>query len=140
MMDDSALATVKEWIKTAAEILGVNAEPSDDGIVTLVLGNDLVVAIELPEEGSYFTLYSPLGELPKGDVEQALLFCQKALELNAFQGQTRGGSLGLIPGQPVVVYSLVRGIEGCDAQIFAETLALFYEAALELRTLLNFKA
>ncbi len=132
-MADSTLQKVREWTRVATQILGVDAELSDDGICTLLIGNDLVIAIEVPEEGDWFYLYSPLGELPKENMEEALYLCQKALELNAFQGASRGGAIGLIPGQTILVYSLMKGCEGCDEQIFAETIALFYEAALDLR-------
>lgn len=103
----------------------------------MLIGNDLIVAIEVPEEGDWFYLYTPLGELPKTSVEEAFLVCQKALELNAFQEASRGGAIGLVTGQTLFIYTLMRGTEGCDEQIFAETIALFYEAALDLRGNLN---
>lgn len=136
-MNEKTVEKVREWVQVAAQILGVSAELSDEGVCTLLIGSDLVVAIEVPEEGDWFYLYTPLGELPKASVEESFLACQKALELNAFQGASRGGAIGLVPGQTLFIYTLMRGIEGCDEQIFAETIALFYEAALELRKNMN---
>ncbi|MCE5293180.1 MAG: CesT family type III secretion system chaperone [Chlamydiales bacterium] len=81
---------------------------------TLQIGDDFVLAIEVPDEGDWFCLYSPIGDLPKSSVEEAFFVCQKALELNAFQGASRGGAIGLIPDQSQLIYSLVRGIKGCD--------------------------
>jgi hypothetical protein len=135
-MSKETVLKVGEWVRQAGQILGVDADLSDDGVCTLLIGNNFTVAIEVPEEGNWFYLYTPIGELPKEDPDVGYLLLQKSLELNAFQAKTRGGAIGLVPGQPLLIYSMLRPIEGCDDQIFAETVALFYEAALEIQDIL----
>lgn len=138
-MGENAKQKVGEWLGTASQILGVKAELSEDGACSLLIGNDLVISIQVPEEGDWFSIYTPLGELPKDNMEEAFLIFQKALELNAFQGATRGGAIGLIPDQSILVYTITRSTAGCDEQIFAETISLFYDTSLDLRNTLELK-
>ncbi len=132
-MSDETIKTVAEWVREAGQILGVDADLSDEGACTLLIGNECLIAIEVPDEGEWYYLYTPVGALPKDDMESAFLLCQRALELNAFQAKTQGGAIGIVPGQSLLIYSMVRPVEGQNAAIFAETISLFHEAASELK-------
>ncbi len=138
-MGENAKEKVGQWLSTASQILGVKAELSEDGACSLLIGNDLVISIQVPDEGDWFCLYTPLGEIPKDNMEESFLIFQKALELNAFQGASRGGAIGMIPDEPILVYTITRSTIGCDEQIFAETIALFYDTSLDLRNILELK-
>ncbi|MBS0634944.1 MAG: CesT family type III secretion system chaperone [Verrucomicrobia bacterium] len=129
-MSLQAAQKVQEWLTTAGRILGVEAHLSKDGSCSLLLNNNLIITVQVPQEGDRFFLFTPLGELPK---DNGFAVCQRALELNAFQGATRGGSIGLVPDEPLLVYTTTHQVEGCDEQIFADTVAFFYETALDLK-------
>lgn len=136
-MSVKAANKVQEWLQLAGQILGVDAHLSKDGSCSLLLNNNLIITVQVPEEGDRFFLFTPLGSLPQDDAEKAFYICTRALELNAFQGATRGGSIGLVPDEPLLIYTSTHSIEGCDEQIFADIVAFFYETALDLKGALD---
>ncbi len=56
-----------------------------------------------------------------------------------FIPKTRGGAIGLVPGQSLLIYSMLRPIQGCDEQVFTETISQFHEAAKSLLLDLDIK-
>jgi Tir chaperone protein (CesT) family len=127
---------VDSWMKDLSGALGINLRLNQEGICTFQIGQD-VIAIEVSQDFPMVYLYSSLLSLPLENKEQTLFLLARALELNAFQILTRGGSIASAPGGGVLIYCYSVSIEETDSEKFSKILGAFFETLSELKKLLS---
>jgi hypothetical protein len=125
---------VADWMKEISAALGVELELDEEGICSFQIGDKAVITLEVSEDFPEVYIYSALVPLPK--TEEAAALMSRALELNAFQAMTRGGSIAMAPGGGVLIFCYSTPIAGVDATIFSNLLGTFFETVSELKTLL----
>ncbi len=128
---------VKNWIQDLSASLGADLALDDDGICSFRIEEDTIITIEVSPDFPVVYLYSPLVPLPADDPDMGTALMVKALELNAFQALTRGGTIASIPGGGLLIYCHTQPVEGVDSEGFNKVLGGFYETALELKNLLS---
>lgn len=124
---------VTSWIHDLSTELGTELALDADGVCSLQIGQDTLITIEVSTDFPMVFLYCSLLPLPSDKMENAHALLVRALELNAFQALTRGGSIGLLPGGGYLIFSYNTPIEGVDSEMFSRILASFYEAAIDVR-------
>lgn len=128
---------VEGWIKDLATTLKIDLALDDEGVCSLQVGEDTIITIEASRDHPQVHLYSTLLSFPEEDLDASFFLMSRALELNAFQALTRGGSIGTLPGGGVLLFSYNVPIAGTDSAAFGHQLATFHEAALEIKHLLS---
>jgi hypothetical protein len=137
MDDQESRRVVDGWIKELATSLKIQLSLDDEGVCSLQVGEESIITIELSRDHPQVHLYSTLISFPEEDLETSFFLMSRALELNAFQALTRGGSIGVLPGGGVLIFSYNVPIHGTDSVAFGQQLSTFYEAALEIKHLLS---
>lgn len=128
---------VRTWIKDLSASVGEELTLDDEGICSFRIEGETIISLEVSSDFPVLYIYSPLLALPNESLEQRNAMLAKALEINAFQGLTRGGSIALVPGGNILFYCFTQSIEGVDSINFDEILGAFYETALELKALFH---
>lgn len=128
---------VRSWIKDISATLGVELTLDEEGLCSFQVGEDAVVTIEVSDDFPMVYLYSPLLQLTMENDESMIVILSRALELNAFQAVTRGGSIAMVPGGGLLIFSYSTPIEGVDSETFSKILASFFETVGELKKLLS---
>lgn len=129
--------TVETWIKDLTTVLGVELALSSDGVCSFQVGDDTLITIEVSHDFPMVNICSPLVPLPVGNESASLLLMAKALELNAFQAITRGGSIAMPPGGGYLIFCYTTPIQGVDSETFSRILGGFFDAHLDLRKTLT---
>lgn len=137
MGDQEARRIVDGWIKDLAASLNIQLRLDDEGVSSLQVGEETIITIELSRDHPQVHLYSTLLPFPEEDLEASFFLMSRALELNAFQALTRGGSIGVLPGGGILIFSYNVPIQGTDSVAFGQQISAFYEAALEIKHLLS---
>lgn len=137
MNDRESKRIVDEWIKDLAASLKIQLSLDDEGVCSLQVGEETIITIELSRDHPQVHHYSTLINFPEENIETSFFLMSRALELNAFQALTRGGSIGVLPGGGVLIFSYNVPIQGTDSAAFGQQLSAFYEAALEIKHLLS---
>ena len=129
---DDARDQVDGWLRD----LGGDGEAAlrldDDGLCALSFGDNIAIAVEVPEGGEVVSIYAVLGPVPD-DPETALDLLFGALESNLFQAATGGGALALEPENGLIVLCYLEEIARADADRLADLVAHCHETAVELR-------
>lgn len=128
---------VDGWIKDLAASLKIDLALDDEGVCSIQVGEDTIITIELSRDHPQVHLYSTLIPFPEGDMDASFFLMSRALELNAFQALTRGGSIGSLPGGGVLIFSYNVPLSGTESADFSRQLSVFHEAALEIKHLLT---
>lgn len=127
---------VNSWLKDISAVLGFELKLDSEGVCTFQIKDD-VIAIEVSDAFPMVYIYSSLLVLPKEDKDLTMVLMARALELNAFQIITRGGSIASAPGGGILIYCYSSPIENIDSEKFSHILGAFYETLPELRKLLT---
>ncbi len=87
-------------------------------------------SVHVPEGVEFVTFYAPLTEVP---IENPAQILRRALTLNLFQNQTRGGSIAYDPSNGWLVLSLSVDGEALDEVKFTNSMSNVVDVAQELR-------
>lgn len=134
---DEQIKTVALWVKDLSIALGVELSLDEDGVCFFQIGESTVIGIEVSPDLPMVHLFSPLMPLPADNKEFSMLMALRALELNAFQTLTRGGSIAIVPGGGPLIFCYSTPIEGVDSEIFGKILGGFYETIPEIKRMLS---
>lgn len=135
-MPEDNLQIFKNWLKLLSAQLGVELALDSDGICAFIVGEKRLITLEVSRDFPAVYLYSPLMALPEGE-EAATPLMFQALQLNAFQAVTRGGSIALIPDSRALIFCYCLNITGIDADAFCEILSNFIETAEDIQQMLT---
>lgn len=127
---------VAAWLKDFSVALDVNLSLNAEGICTFQIAED-IVAIEVSNDLPMVHIYSSLLVLPAEDKELCMALFARALELNAFQVLTRGGSIALAPGGGFLIYCYSTPIEGVNSKEFSSIIGAFFETLPELKKMFS---
>ena len=125
---------VGSWLKDISASLGVKISLDSQGMCCFQVG-DMVITLEVSQDFPLIEFYSPLVPLPQEQEESTLLMI-RALELNAFQVQTRGGAIGIAPGGGLLIFCFSIPTIEMDSEKFSAVLGGFFETVTDLKALL----
>jgi len=117
----SKIAT--SWISEISRAKSKDIKFDDDGICSILINEDITIVIEIAKDFPSLYLYGPLVSLPTDDTAASFLLLSRALELNAFQGLTRGGAIAAIPGEGVLIFCQTMPIESGSAELLIKVLS-----------------
>lgn len=137
MVQNENIKAVEVWLKDLSASLKTEIALDDDGICSFQIEEGKIITLEVSSERSYVYLYSPLIALPIEDEKSASSLMMRSLELNAFQLETRGGTIALVPGRGLFVFCFTVPIEGTDSDIFNKTIGEFLVTTDEIKKLLS---
>lgn len=128
---------VKTWLRDLSASVGEELVLDEQGVCSFRIEGETIISLEVSSEFPVLYIYSPLLAVPNESQERRDFIITKALEINAFQGLTRGGSIALVPGGNILFYCFTQPIEAIDSLEFDQVLGGFYETALELKALFH---
>lgn len=131
MQTELAEKIVASWLEDLSAVLEVSLVLNKEGLCTFQVGEN-IIAIEVASTPAQVYIYSTLCTLPD-DPESKTLLLIKALEQNAFQMRTRGGTIAIVPGGQLLIYCCSLLIEGMDSEKFSSILGNFFDILPELR-------
>lgn len=123
---------INDWLGKLRPEAGEVPSLDENGVCNIQCGEHIALVIEVPKEIDFIFFYVPLIAMPE-DAVTAHNLMSKALEMNIFQGETRGGSLAMPPDRSVIVYCFFSPIESMDEEGFSDTLDWIYTTVLSLR-------
>lgn len=127
---------VNTWLRDLSKSLGVELTLNNEGVCFFQIGENVAIGIELSNDNSMVNIFSPFLSLPSDNKDLATVMLTKALELNAFQVITRGGSIAIPPGGGPFMYCYSTPVEGGSSEILSGILGGFYETIPELKRLM----
>ena len=127
---------VESWLSDISASLGFELNLDEEGTCAFQVGSDTLIGIEISKEFPVVYLSSPLLAIPT-DKDQSLVLMAQALELNAFQVETRGGAVALAPGRNLLMYCYTVPIEGTHSEDFSKILGGFYESISSIKSRLT---
>ncbi len=129
------IEVVKSWLKDLSAVIGANLTLNEDGLCSFQVGGDIIV-IEVSQDFPMVHIYSSLLAMPTNDKELSIALMIRALELNAFQILTRGGSIALAPGGVFLMYSVSTPTADVNSEKFSAILGAFFESLAEVKKML----
>lgn len=128
---------VNSWLEDLSKVLNVELSLDATGCCAFQVGKETVISLEVSQEIPLFHLYSTLIPFPLNEPEKVVFMMIRALELNAFQTMTHGGTIATLPGGGSFIFCYSHAIEGCNSERFSSILGGFLTALETIKPLLS---
>lgn len=135
MLQDPPRSVVNEMLSQfASDQAPLALDPNGICALTATMesGEEVLVAIEVPEHDPVVLIYSIVGEVPD-DAEGWAAVASLAMEKNLYQTATQGGALAILAEMRLLLLCYMRPLEGMQA---AE-LARIYDTCVSLTPVLR---
>lgn len=96
-------AIINTWLHSLSTMLKVTLILDEEGMCSLQVGEEQMI-IQALTDSPFLIIYEKLLILPKDDPDLKLALMIRALEMNAFQNITQGGTIAAAPGCEFLIY------------------------------------